>query len=160
MKKTKNMTIYICGKIGDDSPSPEVLYKFKKAEEMLLSKGYEVFNPTTSGLGAHAESLAQRNGTSFWEEIMLLDLEELKKCEGIYVLDDCETSYGARTEIMYARGAKKKIFFQTLIDAHFYLGELFYEISMSQATGPYITDQKMMKDFINDHIKQIYMPLY
>lgn len=44
------MKFYVCGKIGKDNPSPGTLAKFKKAEDMLKSKGYEVFNPTTSGL--------------------------------------------------------------------------------------------------------------
>ena len=60
MKNMKNnMKFYISGKIGKEDPSPETLAKFKKAEDMLRSRGHDVFNPTTSGLGRHAESLAQ-----------------------------------------------------------------------------------------------------
>ena len=52
MKNMKNnMKFYVCGKIGKNNPSPETLAKFKKAEDMLRSRGHEVFNPTTSGLG-------------------------------------------------------------------------------------------------------------
>ena len=46
------MKFYVCGKIGKNNPSPETLAKFKKAEDMLRSRGHEVFNPTTSGLEA------------------------------------------------------------------------------------------------------------
>ena len=52
------MKFYVCGKIGKKNPSPEILAKFKKAEDMLKSKGHEVFNPTTSGLGARVGGLA------------------------------------------------------------------------------------------------------
>ena len=70
------MKVYISGKIGKDHPSPETLAKFKEAEDMLKGKGHEVFNPTTSGLGRHAESLAQAADyeTSFYQEILLLTL--------------------------------------------------------------------------------------
>ena len=53
------MKFYISGKIGENAPSKETLAKFKEAEEFLKEKGHEVFNPTTSGLGLHAESLAR-----------------------------------------------------------------------------------------------------
>ena len=109
------MRVYISGKIGEEVISAYTLQKFAKAEQMLKSKGYEVFNPTKSGLGAHAESLAMKNGTTFWEEIVILDLEELKKCSAIYMLEDWKKSDGAQTEYYYARGAGKKMFFQNRI---------------------------------------------
>lgn len=104
------MKFYISGKIGEEIPSPATLAKFKEAEDTLRSKGFEVFNPTTSGLGAHAESLARANGTSFYEEIMFLDLQELKKCDAVLVLPDWRRSPGAKTEIMWAKTLKKPVF--------------------------------------------------
>ena len=121
------MRVYISGKIGEEVISAYTLQKFAKAEQMLKSKGYEVFNPTKSGLGAHAESLAMKNGTTFWEEIVILDLEELKKCSAIYMLEDWKKSDGAQTEYYYARGAGKKMFFQNRIHGCEYLDHILSE---------------------------------
>lgn len=106
------MKFYICGKIGEDRPSPATLAKFKKAEDMLKSKGYEVFNPTTSGLGRHAESLAQAADyeTSFYQEILLLDLVQLSQCDAVLVLPDWHRSPGAKVEMMLAMALHKPIY--------------------------------------------------
>ena len=112
MKNMKKIKFYISGKIGEEVPSPETLAKFKAAEDMLKGKGFEVFNPTTSGLGILAESLAQKNGTTFYEEILLLDLQELKKCDAIYMLKDWDRSKGAMLERDYARCIKMDCYWQ------------------------------------------------
>ena len=106
------MRIYICGKIGEDKPSLETLAKFKKAEYMLKDKGHEVFNPTTSGLGRHAESLAQAADydTSFYQEILLLDLVQLSQCDAVLVLPDWHQSPGAKVEMMLAMALRKPIY--------------------------------------------------
>lgn len=104
------MRIYISGKIGEETPSPETLAKFRRVEDMLRSMGYDVFNPTTSGLGAHAESLAKKNGTTFYEEILLLDQQELKKCDGVYMLNDWRLSPGARSELALARALRRPVY--------------------------------------------------
>ena len=106
------MRIYICGKIGEDKPSLETLAKFKKAEDMLKDKGHEVFNPTTSGLGRHAESLAQAADyeTSFYQEILLLDLVQLSQCDAVLVLPDWHRSPGAKVEMMLAMALHKPIY--------------------------------------------------
>lgn len=114
------MKIYISGKIGEEIPSPETLAKFKAAEDMLKGKGFDVFNPTTSGLGAHAESLAKKNGTTFYEEILLLDLQELKKCDAIYMLSDWVQSPGALIETNYAIAIGIKRYWQDDIHAMIY----------------------------------------
>ena len=101
------MKFYIIGKIGEDKLSSATIKKFKKAEEMLTALGYDVFNPTTSGLGAHAESLAKANGTTFFKEIMLLDLQELAKCDAALVLKDWYLSPGSKVELMWARALGK-----------------------------------------------------
>ena len=106
------MKFYICGKIGEDRPSPATLAKFKKAEDMLKSKGYQVFNPTTSGLGRHAESLAQAADydTSFYQEILLLDLVQLSQCDAVLVLPDWHNSDGSKVELMLARALGRPIY--------------------------------------------------
>lgn len=106
------MKFYISGKIGENAPSKETLAKFKEAEEFLKEKGHEVFNPTTSGLGRHAESLAQAADydTSFYQEIMLLDLVQLAQCDAVLVLEDWHNSPGSKPELMLAMALQKPIY--------------------------------------------------
>lgn len=94
--------VYIAGKIGKGFPSEATFIKFEKAERLLQSKGYETFNPTNSGLGATADALAKLNGTDFYREIMLLDLQELAKCDAICMLPDWRKSPGAKVEFCFA----------------------------------------------------------
>lgn len=94
--------VYISGKIGEEVVSDATLEKFARAEKILRAMGYTVFNPTTSGLGAFAENYARANGTTFYQEILLLDLMELSKCGAIYLLPDWQDSPGARAELAFA----------------------------------------------------------
>lgn len=112
MKKMKKMKFYISGKIGKDNPSPETLAKFKEAEDFLKEKGHEVFNPTCSGLGRHAESLVQAANyeTSFYQEILLLDLVLLSKCDAVMVLNDWHNSDGSKVELMLAQALHMPIY--------------------------------------------------
>ena len=105
------MRIYISGKIGEEKPSTETLAKFKEAEDMLKGRGHEVFNPTASGLGHLAESLKQTADyqTSFYQEILLLDLVKLSQCDAVLVLPDWHSSPGAKVEIMLAMALHKSI---------------------------------------------------
>lgn len=98
------MKFYISGKIGEEKPSKATLAKFRQEENLLREKGHEVFNPTTSGLGKHAESLAHAADydTSFYQEILLLDLVQLSQCDAVSVLPDWHQSPGAKVELMLA----------------------------------------------------------
>ena len=155
MKNMKNnMKFYISGKIGKEDPSPETLAKFKKAEDMLRSRGHDVFNPTTSGLGRHAESLAQAADydTSFYQEIMLLDLVQLAQCDAVLVLEDWHNSpvkFDVRMIIEYQNPNKaltvgevvKKLMNFSLdtpmvMSADFMLGEPFVQSFDRQIHGP------------------------
>ena len=98
------MRVYISGKIGEEVLSEATREKFAKAEAYLKGWDFEVFNPTTSGLGERAEELAKVNGTDFYTEIMKLDLAELTKCDAIYMLTDWTDSPGAKRE--YAESSK------------------------------------------------------
>ena len=82
------MRVYISGKIGEEVLSDATRRKFAKAERELREWDFDVFNPTTSGLGLRAEELARQNGTDFYTEIMKLDLEALSWCDAIYLLLD------------------------------------------------------------------------
>lgn len=92
------MRVYISGKIGEEVLSEGTRRKFAKADRELRAFDFDVFNPTTSGLGERAEELAKENGTDFYTEIMKLDLEALYWCDAIYLLLDWEDSPGAMRE--------------------------------------------------------------
>ncbi len=104
--------VYIAGKIGEAYPSEATLRKFEKAEKLLQSKGYDTFNPTRSGLGAKADALAQLNGTDFYREIMLLDLQELSQCHAICMLPDWIDSPGAEVEFSFARAIGLEVMYK------------------------------------------------
>lgn len=97
------MRVYISGKIGEEVLSDATREKFAKAEAYLKGWDFEVFNPTTSGLGERAEELARENGTDFYTEIMKLDLAELAWCDAIYLLTDWIDSPGAKRELSRAK---------------------------------------------------------
>ena len=111
------MKVYISGKIGEEVLSETTRQKFAKAEAMLRAKGFDVFNPTTSGLGQHAESIAKIEGTTFYEEIMMLDLHQLKYCDAIYMLQDWSKSNGANVELDFAVATGKQLFWEQEEDA-------------------------------------------
>lgn len=92
------MKVYISGKIGEEVLSEDTRNKFAKAETLLHDLGFDVFNPTTSGLGHRAEELAVKNGTDFYTEIMKLDIDALRGCDIIYLLLDWKDSPGAKVE--------------------------------------------------------------
>ena len=92
------MKVYISGKIGEEVLSDATREKFAKAERELREWGFDVFNPTTSGLGTRAEELAKERRTDFYTEIMKLDLDELRGCNAIYLLNDWMLSPGAQVE--------------------------------------------------------------
>lgn len=92
------MRVYISGKIGEDAPSQGVLNKFRAAELLLRNRGFDVFNPIDSGLGELADVLAKMHGTTFYKEILNLDLQKLKDCDAIFMLPDFLDSKGAKAE--------------------------------------------------------------
>ena len=107
------MKVYISGKIGEEVLSEATREKFAKAEAYLKGWDFEVFNPTTSGLGERAEELAKVNGTDFYKEIMKLDLAELEKCDAIYLLSDWIDSPGAKKELSRAEELGLAIWYES-----------------------------------------------
>lgn len=119
------MRVYISGKIGEYTPSAEVLDKFARAEKMLKAKGYATFNPTTSGFGKMADLLVEKAKaegveTTWYAEIMKLDIEALSFCNAIYMLEDWEQSNGAKVELSFAMAISIRILWQNLEDAQVY----------------------------------------
>ncbi|MBR1558030.1 MAG: DUF4406 domain-containing protein [Prevotella sp.] len=120
------MRVYISGKIGEEVLSEATRQKFARAEVMLRSKGFNVFNPTTSGFGAYAEEFVENYNKciseimckrKWYDQILLMDLDALATCHAIYLLDDWEDSDGANVEFSYAMATGKKVFFQDKEDA-------------------------------------------
>ena len=120
------MRVYISGKIGEEQLSEATRQKSARAEIMLRSKGFEVFNPTTSGFGAYAEEFVKNYNKclpesmcrrKWYDQILLMDLDAVATCHAIYLLDDWQDSDGANTEYSYAMAIGKKILFQNKEDA-------------------------------------------
>lgn len=85
------MKVYISGKITGDDNYKE---KFRKAEEMLKTRGDDVINP------AGKDGLQGDNHT--WEDYMRHDIGLLVQCDSIYLLPDWEESQGALLEFYVA----------------------------------------------------------
>lgn len=120
------MRVYISGKIGEEVVSGATLQKFARAETMLRSKGFDVFNPTTSGYGSYAEGFVRNYNKclpenmckiKWYDKILLLDLGAVATCHAILMLDDWMESPGANVELSYAMATGKKIFYQSEEDA-------------------------------------------
>ena len=161
-----NMKVYISGKIGEEVISEAIRQKFAKAEEMLKAKGYKVFNPTTSGLGKVADEKvleAERRGekTTWYQEILKLDLDALSSCDGIYLLNDYKQSDGARIEYDFALANKKKFLFQ-----EFFHGVDFLALEFDEKVGRGIIEvapeksyNKAREDWGVKHIDSVWIPL-
>ncbi len=90
------MKAYISGKITGDADYKQ---KFKTAQNILESAGFEVFNPAE----------LEEPGKS-WEWYMKRDIKELMDCDAIYLLKDWKDSGGARLEYYIAQKLEMKIF--------------------------------------------------
>ena len=71
---------------------------FKEAEIKLTEQGYIPVNPW------HISHLSNK-----WEEKIIHDLNILKTCDGIYMLNNWKDSYGATVEYYFAKGSGLKI---------------------------------------------------
>lgn len=154
------MKVYISGKIGEEVISEATRQKFARAEEMLKAIGYEVFNPTTSGLGKIADEKvleAERQGkkTSWYQEIMKLDIDALSFCDGIYLLNDYKRSDGARIEYDFALANKKKFLFQEFFHAVDFLKVIRGIIEVS----PEKSYNKVREDWGIENIDRVWLPL-
>lgn len=103
------MKAYISGKIGEEVLSDATIKKFASAEKFLKGKRYKVFNPTKSGYGKIAENTAKANGTTFYREILLLDIIALQQCDMICLLPDWSDSPGAKAELFFAEAIGLKV---------------------------------------------------
>ena len=114
------MRVYISGKIGEEQLSEATRQKFAEAERLLQSRGFVTFNPTTSGFGAFAEEFVNTYNASFlpyvakrtwYDEILLMDLDVLASCHAIYMLPDFLDSKGAKAEHAVAIAMGKQVYY-------------------------------------------------
>jgi hypothetical protein len=85
--KLRKYKVYISGAITNCKTAKR---DFAKAEKLLRSQGYDVYNPAR-----------QTKGTTL-RAIMLLDIIQLTQCDFIYFLPTADISKGAQIEKMYA----------------------------------------------------------
>ena len=92
------MKIYISGKINGLPPFYSQM-RFAMAEKKLAEKGFEVINPWKLDM----------SGCEEWDDYIMRDLEELRKCDAIYLLSNWQESDGAMVEYYFANGKKMQI---------------------------------------------------
>jgi hypothetical protein len=93
--------IYIAGRIGGLTEDVYIP-KFKDAELLLIKAGYEPINPV---------ELPHLHNRS-WKSYMIEDLNALKECGNIYMLDNWELSRGAKIEHWFAKRYNKNVIYQ------------------------------------------------
>jgi len=85
-KITAKLKIYIAGRITGDVENARQV--FKRKEQELTERGYEVINPF---------SLPHKDGAT-WEDYMKVCIQYLMECDEIYMLQEWEYSKGASIE--------------------------------------------------------------
>lgn len=107
------MRIYLSGKITGREKE-DYTRQFERAESFYKTGGFDVVNPVKIG-----EEVLKINPKAEWQDFMIRDLEALRTCTHIALLEGWEESKGAKMEkaeaeklgleIMYLRfiGGKK-----------------------------------------------------
>lgn len=84
-------TIYISGAI---TGTTDYIERFNKAENDLISQGYDVVNPAR--INANLPEICTH------KDYMKMSITELSLCDTIYLLKGYEKSVGAMEELKYA----------------------------------------------------------
>ena len=125
------MKVYISGKIGEEVVSEATRQKFAKAEEMLKTKGYEVFNPcderwqnTLKREYENDQYVKSPWLTSkfpdFYAYVLLRDQMVISTKDAVYFLEDWDCSQGAISEYYFAKAINKDRLWQSYADAQFF----------------------------------------
>lgn len=114
--------IYISGKIGEDIISDGTREKFKRAEETMgrhfNPEFYQFINPVSEAFQESMDVDFQwRQIPKNLPDILLYDLQWLRTCDVIYMLEDWKQSDGANLELDYARCTGMRILWQDEEDA-------------------------------------------
>lgn len=86
------MRIYLSGKITGREKE-DYTRQFARAESFYKSGGFDVVNPVKI-----SEVILKQNPDAKWEDFMKKDLEALKTCTHIALLEGWEQSKGAKIE--------------------------------------------------------------
>ena len=84
------MTIYLSGPISN---TPDYAARFEAAERKLAGDGHRVINPARFFMPGWT-----------WQQYMRRDLNWLKGCDAIHMLEGWQQSPGARVELIHALG--------------------------------------------------------
>lgn len=132
------MKVYISGKITG-LPLSEAEERFKDAEELISALNLTPVNPLKNGLPRH----------SSWEEHMAKDIELLKQCEAIFMLENWEDSRGAKIEYDFAIGSGKTIMYENQISNGRDLHQLTKAIhEVTGLTIKDLTDERRTRDTV------------
>lgn len=99
-------TIYISGKITGTDDYKD---RFLKAEQYLISKGFNVLNPVKAGKWLERR-LAPKIPT--WVEYMKQDIQAMMLADCIYMQKGYRESKGARLELFLAKVLKYEIIYE------------------------------------------------
>lgn len=132
------MKVYISGKITG-LPLSEAEERFKDAEELISALNLTPVNPLKNGLPRHRS----------WEEHMAKDIELLKQCEAIFMLENWEDSRGAKIEYDFAIGSGKTIMYENQISNGRDLQKLTTAIhEVTGLTIKDLTDERRTRDTV------------
>ena len=165
--------VYISGKIGEEVISEATRQKFARAEQLLRSKGYEVFNPaderwqrTLRREYDHDKYVKSpwMDGEfpSFYAYALLRDLMVLSTKDAIYMLADWRSSDGANAELDFARATGKSFLFQDKLDTRSHLwskwwDEEFDEFMKNEDADGTCDDE--VDRYVIQHLNEVWLPL-
>lgn len=98
------MKIYISGKMRG-LPEEESRMKFEAARQYLFDQGHDAVNPWDS-------EKKKEEQCSEWSEYILYDLQIIKNCDALFMLNNWQDSNGAKCEHAFAKGMGMDIFYE------------------------------------------------
>lgn len=118
----QTMRVYISGKIGEEVISDATRAKFARAERILerhFNTEFDmIVNPASEAFqDAMKQAFEWRELRRNLPDILLYDLQWLRTCDAIYMLEDWTESDGANVELDFARATGKKVLWQREEDA-------------------------------------------